>query len=84
MVNFTTKQRESVSFDHRGDPAARYSLVNWQMNTAGTISFESIGIYDASLQAGQQFMMEKDVTAVWAGDKQEVNSPRDTSQITCM
>lgn len=73
MVNFTTKQKERVFFDDQGDPAARYSLVNWQMNSAGIITFESIGIYDASLEEGQQFMMETGVSAVWAGGQQEVN-----------
>ncbi|KAL2095681.1 hypothetical protein ACEWY4_007829 [Coilia grayii] len=82
LVNFTTKQRDSVSFDHQGDPAARYSLVNWQRNMVGTITFESIGIYDASLQEGQQFMMENDVSAVWAGGKQEV--PRSICSESCL
>ncbi|XP_076137584.1 olfactory receptor CJ1 [Alosa pseudoharengus] len=81
MVNFTTKQKERVFFDHHGDPAARYSLVNWQMNSAVTITFESIGIYDASLQEGQQFM-ENGVTAVWAGGQQEV--PRSICSESCL
>ena len=73
QVNFSTKQGEGIHFDKQGDPAARYSLVNWQLNTHGAIVFEIIGLYDASLPEGQQFVMKNDVQAVWAGNQQEVS-----------
>ncbi|XP_064159378.1 extracellular calcium-sensing receptor-like [Anguilla rostrata] len=71
QVNFTTKHGEMIHFDKQGDPAARYSLVNWQLNSHGAIVFEIIGLYDASLPEGQQFVMKDDVQAVWAGGQQE-------------
>ena len=72
LVNFTTRHGERVSFDEQGDPAARYALVNWQMDTTGYVLFETIGYYDASRPDGQQFEMTAGVEAVWAGQKAEV------------
>ncbi|KAL7870267.1 hypothetical protein SRHO_G00077640 [Serrasalmus rhombeus] len=69
QVNITMKNGEKVLFDELGDPVARYALVNWQMNSEGSIIFETIGLYDASQQDGQEFVMNDDVTAVWAGDQ---------------
>lgn len=71
-VNFTTKNGERVLFDKLGDPVARYALVNWQKNTEETIIFKTIGLYDASQQDGQEFLMN-DVTAVWTGDQHTVS-----------
>ncbi|XP_069053661.1 extracellular calcium-sensing receptor-like [Lepisosteus oculatus] len=69
-VNFTTKNDENVYFDENGDPVARYSLVNWQLKKDG-LTFEIIGLYDASLPEGQQFKMNG-VSAVWAGGQEKV------------
>ncbi|XP_030648624.1 olfactory receptor CJ1 [Chanos chanos] len=80
-VNFTTKHGENVHFDSLGDPAARYALVNWQMNGSGTIIFETIGLYDASLPEGQQFKMKEDMKAVWAGNLDKV--PRSVCSESC-
>ncbi|KAL6479467.1 hypothetical protein MHYP_G00129000 [Metynnis hypsauchen] len=73
QVNITMKNGEKVLFDELGDPVARYALVNWQMNSEGSIIFETIGLYDASQQDGQEFVMNDDVTAVWAGDQRTVS-----------
>uniref|UniRef100_A0A3P9HGH8 Olfactory receptor C family, h1 n=1 Tax=Oryzias latipes TaxID=8090 RepID=A0A3P9HGH8_ORYLA len=54
-VNFSLESGEKVYFDERGDPAATYQLVNWQMNSAGDIVFVVVGSYDASLQSGKEF-----------------------------
>ncbi|XP_036391822.1 extracellular calcium-sensing receptor-like [Megalops cyprinoides] len=72
QVNFTTKHGEMINFDEQGDPAARYALVNWQLSPQGEILFEMVGLYDASLPEGQQFLMNEDVAAVWAGGRREV------------
>ncbi|XP_068613880.1 LOW QUALITY PROTEIN: extracellular calcium-sensing receptor-like [Brachionichthys hirsutus] len=72
QVNFTTKIGENVFFDDSGDPVARYALVNWQMDEAGYIHFETIGYYDASRPEGQQFQRKEGVRAVWAGNTFEV------------
>ena len=72
QVNFTTKIGEAVSFDDMGDPAARYALVNWQMDKSSYIRFETIGDYDASQAEGQQFKMKPGVGAVWADQQTQV------------
>ncbi|KAJ7995386.1 hypothetical protein DPEC_G00244030 [Dallia pectoralis] len=73
-VNFTTQNGERVSFDDQGDPPARYTLVNWQMDSTGSIVFQTIGHYDASQTEGQQFQMNENVSAVWAGNQTEVTT----------
>uniref|UniRef100_A0A3B4CDQ4 G-protein coupled receptors family 3 profile domain-containing protein n=1 Tax=Pygocentrus nattereri TaxID=42514 RepID=A0A3B4CDQ4_PYGNA len=82
QVNITMKNGEKVLFDELGDPVARYALVNWQMNSEGSIIFETIGLYDASQQDGQEFVMNDDVTAVWAGDQRMV--PRSVCSESCL
>ncbi|XP_062861029.1 extracellular calcium-sensing receptor [Trichomycterus rosablanca] len=80
QVNFTTKSGENVRFDKVGDPVARYALVNWQMKSDGTITFETIGLYDASQQDGQEFIINN-VGAVWAGNQKTV--PRSVCSESC-
>nr|XP_015216150.1 PREDICTED: extracellular calcium-sensing receptor-like [Lepisosteus oculatus] len=70
-VNFTTTTGERVSFDENGGPAARYELVNWQLNNKGDTEFVTVGYYDASLPAGQRFTMNN-ISVVWAGDQDQV------------
>ncbi|XP_059931121.1 extracellular calcium-sensing receptor-like [Gadus macrocephalus] len=82
QVNFTTKIGETVSFDDMGDPAARYALVNWQMDESSYIRFETIGDYDASQAEGQQFKMKPAVSAVWAGQQTQV--PRSICSESCL
>ncbi|XP_066566556.1 extracellular calcium-sensing receptor-like [Amia ocellicauda] len=79
-VNFTTWNGEKVYFNENGDPAARYALVNWQLKKEG-ITFEDIGLYDASLPEGQRFVMNE-VSAVWAGDWDEV--PKSVCSESCL
>ncbi|XP_071783745.2 extracellular calcium-sensing receptor-like [Centroberyx gerrardi] len=81
-VNFTTKIGENVFFDEMGDPAARYALVNWQMDETGYILFKTIGYYDASQPEGQQFEMKAGVKAIWAGERPEV--PRSICSESCL
>ncbi|NP_001187113.1 putative odorant receptor CF64 precursor [Ictalurus punctatus] len=81
QVNFTTKNGEIVRFDKLGDPVARYAIVNWQRKDEGTIIFKSIGMYDASLQDGQEFVINTS-SAVWAGDQYTV--PRSVCSENCL
>ncbi|KAG2462627.1 CASR protein, partial [Polypterus senegalus] len=69
-VNFTTRYGENIYFDANGDPAARYELVNWQSSEEG-IKFVTIGVYDASLPEGQQFIMNN-VNIIYAGNQNKV------------
>ncbi|XP_069053786.1 extracellular calcium-sensing receptor-like [Lepisosteus oculatus] len=80
-VNFITRSGEKVRFDDNGDPVARYAIVNWQRNMKGITTFDVIGLYDASLPEGQQFIMS-DISVVWAGDQDEV--PRSVCSESCL
>ncbi|XP_066566551.1 extracellular calcium-sensing receptor-like [Amia ocellicauda] len=80
-VNFTTKTGETVSFDHNGDPVARYELVNWQPLNESSIQFTIVGYYDASLPAGHQFVMNH-INIVWAGGQHEI--PRSVCSESCL
>ena len=63
---------ESVFFDSNGDSPARYELVSLQPAQSGTMKAVTIGIYDASLPASQQFMRHN-TTVVWGGGVTKVN-----------
>ncbi|XP_066566565.1 extracellular calcium-sensing receptor-like [Amia ocellicauda] len=80
-VNFITSNGETVYFDENGDPAARYALGNWQLKKEGIPVIQDIGLYDASLPEGQRFVMN-DVSAVWAGDRDEV--PKSVCSESCL
>ncbi|MGH0143042.1 UNVERIFIED_CONTAM: hypothetical protein FKN15_077586 [Acipenser sinensis] len=71
-VNFTTKNGDNVYFDENGNPIARYALVNWQLNKESIIKFVTVGLYDASLPEGQQFIMNN-VSVVWAGGQDKIS-----------
>ncbi|XP_066566411.1 extracellular calcium-sensing receptor-like [Amia ocellicauda] len=70
-INFTTKMGERVSFDENGDPAARYQLVNWQLNNHRVTEFVIVGDFDVSLPPGQQFTMNN-MSIVWSGDQNQL------------
>ncbi|XP_041120390.1 extracellular calcium-sensing receptor-like [Polyodon spathula] len=79
-VNFTTKSGESVYFDENGDPAAKYDLVNCQLNKKGKSEYVTVGLYDASLSAGHQITMNN-VRIVWAGNQDKV--PKSVCSESC-
>ncbi|XP_051778505.1 extracellular calcium-sensing receptor-like [Erpetoichthys calabaricus] len=79
-VNFTTSYGETLYFDENGDPAARYELINWQPSKEGMIKFVKIGVYDASLPEGQQFVMNN-ITIMWKGNNKKV--PRSACSQSC-
>ncbi|XP_027136479.1 extracellular calcium-sensing receptor [Larimichthys crocea] len=62
-----------VSFDANGDPVAKYELVNWQKSESGNIELVTVGHYDASLPAGQEFRINKNLTWVDGGTKVPVS-----------
>uniref|UniRef100_A0A8C4RZW2 Extracellular calcium-sensing receptor-like n=1 Tax=Erpetoichthys calabaricus TaxID=27687 RepID=A0A8C4RZW2_ERPCA len=66
-VNFTMKNGDGINFDINGDPPARYELVNWQLSVNGIIDFVTVGLYDASLPNGKQFIMNNN-SIVWTSD----------------
>ncbi|XP_067101844.1 extracellular calcium-sensing receptor-like [Osmerus mordax] len=68
-INFS-QNGYPVVFDVNGDPMAVYELVNWQRGDKGHIEFVTVGHYDASLPAGQEFSMTKDI--LWADGGTEV------------
>nr|XP_015216162.1 PREDICTED: extracellular calcium-sensing receptor-like [Lepisosteus oculatus] len=81
QVNFTTRNGKNIYFDENGDPVARYSIVNWQLNSEGITTFKIIGVYDASLPEGQQFLMN-DVNVVWAGNQDKI--PKSVCSESCL
>nr|XP_046246018.1 extracellular calcium-sensing receptor-like [Scatophagus argus] len=60
-VNFSQNGYD-VSFDANGDPVAKYELVNWQKSESGSIELVTVGFYDASLPAGQEFSINRNLT----------------------
>nr|XP_033487962.1 extracellular calcium-sensing receptor-like [Epinephelus lanceolatus] len=62
-VNFSQNGYD-VSFDASGDPVAKYELVNWQKSESGRIELVTVGHYDASLPAGQEFSINRKLTWV--------------------
>ncbi|XP_034780617.1 extracellular calcium-sensing receptor-like [Acipenser ruthenus] len=79
-VNFTTRNGDTVFFDDKGDPSAKYELVNLQPNKDRIIDFVTVGYYDESLPVGQQFVMNN-VSIVWAGNKEKV--PKSVCSESC-
>lgn len=70
-VNFTTSQGERVTFDQNGDSPAKYELINLQHVTSGTIHFDTVGVFDASLPHDRQFIMNG-MKIVWKGGSHTV------------
>ncbi|XP_030599492.1 extracellular calcium-sensing receptor-like [Archocentrus centrarchus] len=60
-VNFSQNGYD-VSFNADGDPVAIYELVNWQKSESGIIEIVNVGLYDASLPAGQEFRINRNIT----------------------
>ncbi|XP_066566408.1 extracellular calcium-sensing receptor-like [Amia ocellicauda] len=80
-VDFTTRNGERLFFYENGDPAARYALVNWQLNKEGITTFEMIGLYDTSLPEGQQIVMNN-LSTVWSNNQNKV--PKSVCSESCL
>ncbi|XP_030600650.1 extracellular calcium-sensing receptor-like [Archocentrus centrarchus] len=68
-VNFSQNGYD-VSFDANGDPVAIYELVNWKKNKSGITEIVTVGLYDASLPAGQEFQINRNIT--WMEGRMQV------------
>ncbi|XP_037533468.1 extracellular calcium-sensing receptor-like [Nematolebias whitei] len=70
-VYFKTKEGEEVYFNENGDPAAKYEIINWQPRENGIVDFVSVGLYDASLPADKQLLLQNK-TFHWANGSKQV------------
>ncbi|XP_072895146.1 extracellular calcium-sensing receptor-like [Hemitrygon akajei] len=70
-IYFRTKVGEKVYFDHKGNPAAAYDFVNWQMNVKGTITFRRVGYYNGSAPPGKELVLNTH-QIFWNGGKREI------------
>ncbi|XP_038149385.1 extracellular calcium-sensing receptor-like [Cyprinodon tularosa] len=53
-IHFKTKEGDEVYFNEKGDPPAKYDIINWQRGENGMLNFAVVGLYDASLPADKQ------------------------------
>ncbi|TKS65718.1 Extracellular calcium-sensing receptor [Collichthys lucidus] len=70
-VHFKTKEGDEVYFNENGDPAAKYEIINWQPSENGIVDFVTVGLYDASLPAGKQMILQNK-SLIWAQNSQQV------------
>ncbi|KAI7790175.1 putative extracellular calcium-sensing receptor [Triplophysa rosa] len=69
-VNFTVKTGEKIFF-LRGDPVAKYDLVNWQPAEDGSLQFKLVGVYDSSLPSETLLQVDQEIM-VWAENSRQV------------
>ncbi|KAL1256544.1 hypothetical protein QQF64_012089 [Cirrhinus molitorella] len=79
-VNFTVKFGDHVWFDSTGGTVAQYEIVNWQQDSDGSIQFNPVGYYDASLSPDQRFVLNTE-NIIWAGGQLE--KPKSVCSETC-
>ncbi|XP_067275443.1 extracellular calcium-sensing receptor-like [Pseudorasbora parva] len=79
-VNFTVKMEDRVWFDSTGGVVAQYEVVNWQLDSNGSIKFKPVGYYDASLPLDQRFVLNTE-NIIWAGGQLE--KPRSVCSESC-
>ncbi|XP_058607488.1 extracellular calcium-sensing receptor-like [Onychostoma macrolepis] len=79
-VNFTVKFGDHVWFDSTGGAVAQYEIVNWQQDSDGSIQFNPVGYYDASLPPDQRFVLNTE-NIVWAGGQLE--KPKSVCSESC-
>uniref|UniRef100_A0A8C9TX85 G-protein coupled receptors family 3 profile domain-containing protein n=1 Tax=Scleropages formosus TaxID=113540 RepID=A0A8C9TX85_SCLFO len=79
-VRFKTKEGEEVYFDEKGDPMAKYDLVNWQQQDDGQIHIITVGRYDASFPTEKQLILNN-VSLVWAQNAKQV--PKSVCSESC-
>ncbi|KAM9359504.1 extracellular calcium-sensing receptor-like [Symphorus nematophorus] len=70
-TRFNTKEGDEVYFDENGDPDAKYEIINWQPTENGIVDFVTVGLYDASLPADKQLILQKS-SLFWAQNSQQV------------
>ncbi|XP_072313066.1 extracellular calcium-sensing receptor-like [Eucyclogobius newberryi] len=79
-IRFQTKEGEEVYFNEKGDPAAKYEIINWQPAAQGTVDFVTVGFYDASLPADRQLKLQHG-SLIWAQNSKQV--PTSVCSKTC-
>ncbi|TKS65716.1 Extracellular calcium-sensing receptor [Collichthys lucidus] len=73
-VKFKTKEGDEVYFDENGDPVAKYEIINWQPSENGIMDFVTVGLYDASLPADKQMVMQN-ISLMWPQNSQQAEEP---------
>lgn len=72
QVKFKTKDGNEVYFNEKGDPAAKYEIINWQPKGHGAVDFVTVGLYDASLPADRQLTLHNK-SLIWANSSLQVS-----------
>ncbi|XP_060902738.1 extracellular calcium-sensing receptor-like [Labrus mixtus] len=70
-IQFKTKEGDEVYFNENGDPPAKYEVINWQPKENGFVDFVTVGLYDASLPAEKQLILQN-TSLIWAQKSQKV------------
>lgn len=73
QVKFKTKDGNEVYFNEKGDPAAKYEIINWQPKGNGAVDFVTVGLYDASLPSDRQLTLHNK-SLIWANNSLQVSS----------
>lgn len=71
QVKFKTKDGDEVYFNEKGDPPAKYEIINWQPKGEGAVDFVTVGLYDASLPADRQLSWHN-ASIIWAKNSPQV------------
>uniref|UniRef100_A0A3Q3GJT1 Extracellular calcium-sensing receptor-like n=1 Tax=Labrus bergylta TaxID=56723 RepID=A0A3Q3GJT1_9LABR len=79
-IQFKTKEGDEVYFNENGDPPAKYEVINWQPKENGFVDFVTVGLYDASLPAEKQLILQN-TSLIWAQKSQKV--PRSVCSEKC-
>ncbi|XP_063785769.1 extracellular calcium-sensing receptor-like [Pseudophryne corroboree] len=70
-VYFRNRMGEEIYFDANGNPPTDYDLLNWQLNSDGTISFVKVGRY--KILESQENELNINITAIkWITGVQEI------------
>uniref|UniRef100_A0A8C1S7S5 G-protein coupled receptors family 3 profile domain-containing protein n=1 Tax=Cyprinus carpio TaxID=7962 RepID=A0A8C1S7S5_CYPCA len=65
---------------HTGGAVAQYEIVNWQQDSDGSIQFNPVGYYDASLPPDQRFVLNTE-NIIWVGG--QLGKPRSVCSESC-
>ncbi|XP_072895153.1 extracellular calcium-sensing receptor-like, partial [Hemitrygon akajei] len=79
-IYFITQVGEKVHFDEKGNPTAAYDIVNWQMNSDGSLEVRKVGYYNGSAPPGEELELNTR-HIVWSGGKREI--PRAVCSESC-
>uniref|UniRef100_A0A8C5MKU0 G-protein coupled receptors family 3 profile domain-containing protein n=1 Tax=Leptobrachium leishanense TaxID=445787 RepID=A0A8C5MKU0_9ANUR len=66
----TLSNGRELFFDKNGDPPAVYDIVNWQMNTDGTMRHVKVGIYDTTKTNESAFVINASAITWGSGQGQ--------------